>query len=458
MNRIRRFAVLAILASLGLVLGAAGRVNAQAAAGGQDAAGAGKQQYTMPEYNAEQACDADKNPTSKVKCLDDFVAKYPNSYLLKFVYPMYYQSYYQLKNWAKVIEFADKFVALADKMGPAEIGSNERYAALNARAYAFNSLPAADQATGAKAAIAAADAGVKLLPDLKKPDSLDDKAFDEQKKQGAIYLNGTAAQASMTTKDYPTAITYYKKVLALNPDEPVTNYNLGRAYLASTPPQTLDGFWYVARAITSKNATQQQSTQLKTYLRKLFVNYQQASCDSLVDAQLNELLQLAGSSAERPTTYKLVSSADLSAAQKDMTIASVIADLKAGGDKGKVTWLAACGLEFPDVPGKLMEVVPAAAATDPVTLKMAFVTNQAEFDAATTPNMEVKVVGQPDAAKLDKETTPTPRITGTLVSYDPDPSFMLHFDKAKVNEEDLPKEKAPVKKPPVRRPATKKPS
>src|SRR5262249_14207287 len=153
--------------------------------------------------------DADKNPTSKVKCLDDFAAKYPNSYLLKFVYPMYYQSYYQLKNWAKVNEFADKFVALADKMGPAEIGSNERYAALNARAYAFNSLPAADQATGAKAAIAAAEAGVKLLPDLKKPDSLDDKAFDEQKKQGAIYLNGTAAQASMTIKDYPTAITYY---------------------------------------------------------------------------------------------------------------------------------------------------------------------------------------------------------------------------------------------------------
>ena len=35
----------------------------------------------MPEYNAEQACGADKNPTSQVKCLDDFVSKYPNSNL-----------------------------------------------------------------------------------------------------------------------------------------------------------------------------------------------------------------------------------------------------------------------------------------------------------------------------------------------------------------------------------------
>ena len=75
-----------------------------------------------------------------------------------------------------------------------------------------------------------------------------------------------------------------------------------------------------------------------------------------------------------------------------MTIASVIADLKTGGDKGKLTWLASCGLEFPEVPGKVIEVVPAATAGDPIVLKIAFVTSDAEFDAATTPNMDVKVV------------------------------------------------------------------
>jgi hypothetical protein len=136
-----------------------------------------------------------------------------------------------------------------------------------------------------------------------------------------------------------------------------------------------------------------------------------------------------------------------------MTIASVVADLKAGGDKAKVTWLASCGLEFPDVPSKLLEVTPGA---DAVVLKVAFVTSQAEFDAATTPNMDVKVSGQPGVERLEKDTAP--RFTGTLVSYDPDPAFMLHWDKAKVNEEDIPKEKekaAPKK--PVRRPAPKKP-
>jgi len=448
MNRMKRVAGLAMSASLCWMLGSAAM--AQAPAGGQDA---GKQPYTMPEYNAEQACANDKNPSSQVKCLDDFVSKYPNSNLLIYAYPMYYQAYFQLKNYAKVIEYADKMVALGDKAD-----ANSKYAALYARALAFGSMDATGQAGQAKGALEAAEAGLKLIAELKKPDNLDEAAFAEQKKQAASYLNGTAAQAAMVGKDYPNAIKYYKAVLAGQPKpevEAITEYRLGTAYLGSNPPQQMDGFWHVARAITSKGATQQQVTQLKTYLRKLVVNYQQAACDNLIDAEFNELLQLAGSSPDKPDTYKIPSAVDLDAARKDMTIASVITELKVGGDKAKVTWLASCGLEFPDVPGKLMEITPGATPNDPIVLKVAFVTSDAEFQAATTPNMEAKVVGQPEAAKLEKD-NPV-RFTGTLMSYDPDPAFMLHWDKAKVNAEDIPADKTPAKKPPVRRPAPKKP-
>jgi len=57
--------------------------------------------------------------------------------------------------------------------------------------------------------------------------------------------------------------------------------------------------------------------------------------------------------------------------------------------------------------------------------------SDAEFEAATTPNMDViiKKADQPEAAKLEKG-NPV-RFTGTLESYDPDPAFMLHWDKAK---------------------------
>jgi tetratricopeptide (TPR) repeat protein len=446
MNRTRRIAGLAIIAALCLAFSGASNSLAQAPAG-QDA-GAGKQQYTMAEYNAFQAASAEKNPAPQIKLLDDFVSKYPNSALLIYIYPLYYNAYSLQKNWPKVIEYADKLIALGEK-AEAPI----RYQAYYARAFAYSNLPPTSQDVKDQApkACEAAKAGLKTLGELKKPDSMSEDDFNKQKQQPAILFSYTLAQCSMIQKDYQTAIDSYKAVLEKNPDDAITSYKIGQAYMAMTPPQQMDAFWYFAKAVSAKSANQTQSTQVKTYLRKLIANYQGGNvCDNLTDAELNELLQLAGSSAERPATYKLPSSADLDVARKDMTIASVIADLRAGGDKGKITWLASCGLEFPDVPGKLIAVTP---GTDSVELKVAFVTSDAEFDAKTTPDMDVKVVGQPEAAKLEKD-NPV-RFTGTLGAYDPDPAFMLHWDKAKVNAEDIPKDKD--KKATKKRPATKKP-
>jgi tetratricopeptide (TPR) repeat protein len=445
MNRTRRVAGLAIIAALCLAISGASNALAQAPAG-QDAA-AGQQKYTMAEYNSYQACAAEKNPQAQIKCLDDFVAKYPNSALLVYIYPLYYNAYSQLKNWTKVIEYADKLLTLGDKVEPPI-----RYQAYYARAFAYSNMPpnSPDVQTQSPKACEAAKAGLKTLNELKKPDNMSDQDFEKQKQQPAILFNYTLAQCSMIQKDYQTAIDSYKTVLEKNPDDAITSYKIGQAYMAMNPPQQMDAFWYFAKAVSAKNANPTQANQVKSYLRKLIANFQGGNvCDTLTDAELNELLQLAGTSADRPATYKLPSAADLDAARKDMTIASVIADLKAGGDKAKITWLAACGLEFPDVPGKLIEVTP---GTDVVQLKVAFVTSDAEFDAKNTPDMDVKVVGQPDAAKLEKD-NPV-RFTGTLVAYDPEPNFMLHWDKAKVNAEDIPKEK---QKTPKKRPSSKKP-
>ncbi|HME12908.1 MAG TPA: hypothetical protein VKF79_08615 [Candidatus Acidoferrum sp.] len=437
-----------------LCLGVSGLLLAGAPmAAGQDAnpnAGASKQPYTMAEYNAYTAAASEKNPASQIKLLDDFVSKYPNSALLIYIYPLYYQAYFAQKNYPSAIQYADKTTALGDKLD-----ATAKYSALYAHAAAYNAYvtenkQAAQDPALAKAGQAAAEGAIKALDALKKPDGVTDDAFNTQKKQLQIFLYGIAAQAAMVQKDYADAITDYKADLALKPDDAIVEYNLGKAELAMTPPQTLDGFWSIARGAGSKTATAQQANSLKTYLRKLLANYQQAACDNLTDAELNELLTLAAASETRPDSYKLPSAADLDAARKEMTIASVITDLKAGGDKGKVTWLASCGLEFPDVPGKIIDVTPGADLTQ---LKVAFVTSDAEFDAATTPNMDVKIVGQPDAARLEKDNAV--RFTATLTSYDPDPAFMLHWEKGKANEEDIPKEKG---KKPVKRTPAKKPS
>ncbi|MGB9514692.1 MAG: hypothetical protein WBU20_23605 [Candidatus Acidiferrum sp.] len=444
MNATRRMASLAVLIALSLLGLKAAPLMAQAAgAAGGAAAGAGPK-YTMAEYNAYTAAANEKNPQAQLKELDDFVAKYPNSALLNYVYPLYYQNYAQQKNYPKVIEYADKELALGDKISP-----TERYQAYSARAFAFNNTPNPDPAT-AKAAYQAALDGAKSVDALPKPDGIDQAKFDEDKKKAILNFNGTAANAAMAAKDYPNAIQMYKTILATNPDDFISNFNIGRAELAMNPPQQLDALWAFARAATSKSATDQQSKSVKAYMPKVISAYQGGTvCDALTQAELNELLQLAATTPERPASYKLASADDLDAARKDRTIASVVTDLKAGGDKGKLTWTAACGLEFPDVPGKIIEVT---AGPDTIVLKNAFVTSDAEFEAATTPDMEItiKTADQPDAAKLEKGNAV--RFTGTLESYDPPPAFMLHWDKAKVNEEDLPKA---GKKPAGRKPAAK---
>jgi len=453
MNGIRKVTGLAMVVGLCLILGYGPAAFAQAPAAGQDA---NAPKYTMAEYNSYQACAAEKVPATLLKCVDDFVSKYPNSTLLNYVYPLYYQAYSAQKNYAKMMESADKLAALGDK-----VDALTRFNAYYSHVAAYSAMildPAqvntgAKDATQAKAAEDAAAAALKTLTDVKKPDNVAEDAWAKQLTQFKIFLNGVAAQAATAAKDCTSAVADYKGVLALNPDDAISSYRLGLAYMCLNPPQQMDAFWSIARAVTAKSATQAQSAKVKDYLRKLIANYQGGTvCESLIDAELNELLQLAGSSAERPESYKVPSAADLTAAQKDMTIASVITDLKAGGDKGKLTWLASCGLEFPEVPGKVIEVTSGA---DPIVLKIAFVTSDAEFEAATTPNMDVKVVGQPDASRVEKDSAV--HITGTLVGYDPEPAFFLHWDKAKVKAEDIPKEKGTPKKPPVRKPAARKP-
>jgi len=56
------------------------------------------------------------------------------------------------------------------------------------------------------------------------------------------------------------------------------------------------------------------------------------------------------------------------------------------------------------------------------------------MQAASEPNMEVHVIGQPDARRIPKDEFV--RFTGTLNGYQPTP-FLLTWDDAKINAEDL---------------------
>jgi hypothetical protein len=195
----------------------------------------------------------------------------------------------------------------------------------------------------------------------------------------------------------------------------------------------MNGFWALARAVALKGPGE---AQVRDYLRKRLLAYQQPGCDSLIDSQMNDMIQLAGQAPTPPAGYSIPSAADLDKVRQASNILTVLSDLQAGGDKAKVTWLTVCGSEFPEVVGKVIEVTP---ATDNVQLKVFTGPTPEAMEAATTANMDVKVEGQPEVSRLQKDDGV--RFSGTLASFDTQP-FLLHWEKAKVNPEDIPAEKA----------------
>jgi hypothetical protein len=400
--------------------------------------------YTLAEYNQYQAADKEQNPQQKVKALDDFVKAYPNSTLMPYVYRDYYTTYMALKNFVQVIEYADRMLALGDK-----IDASGRLDAYYQRSLAFyqgasdKALQTPDALTKAREG---ALAGLKALDDLKKPDNADAAQFEKQKQGVKVLFNAVAALASTNMKDYAAAAGYYKTVLSITPDDPVSHYRLGIVNLQMTPPNGTDGFWELARAINLKIPN---DAQVRAYLKNQIIRYQQPACDKLVDDQLNELLTLSASSSDKPATLNVPSAADLQKARDDT--ANFIPALVAGGDAGKAMWLASCGLEYPDVGVRVME--PPMVEGDTVTLKVFRGATPEEIEAATMANMTVKIDGQPEAKKLEKDAVV--RFTGTLTGYTQNP-FMLTWDKAKINTEDLPEEKGPAKKAPAKKAPAKK--
>jgi tetratricopeptide (TPR) repeat protein len=415
----------------------------------------GQPSYTLPEYNAEQAAATEKDPQTQIKLLDAFVAQYPNSTLMQYIYQYYYTAYYKLKNYQKAIEYADKLVALDDK---AELSA--RVSAIQAHVQLFPlAYPHPDNDQLTKQRDLALE-GVKLMPDLKKVPNA--RVTDEQINAGIAYLEAAAGQASLQLKDYPGAIEAFKAAIAVNAKDAVSYYRLGLAYVSASPAQYLDGFWALARAIDLKVP---DDAKIKDYLRTRILQYEQPGCDSQVDAQLNELLQLAMNSPDRPASYTIPSHDDLAKISSSSTIISVINDLGAGGDKAKMTWLAICGAEFPEVVGKIVDIQKSANTID----FMVFTSDNADqMQNATTANMDVKVwitppppgattgpgntadVPQPDVARLQKD-DPI-RFAGALVSYDPSP-FLLHWDQVKVDPSTIPPEKGAARHPATHRPS-----
>jgi tetratricopeptide (TPR) repeat protein len=452
----KKHIALRALAVILLVL--AGSLLAQPAAMAQTGQAAGQSQalgYTPAEYNQFNAAVNEKDAATRVKLLDDFVAKYPESTLLPYCFQSYYLTYSQLQDYLKSINFIDKLLGIGDKVDSLQGMENARIIAHEARARLF--FAAIQQgrlktnehfAAGRKASTD----GLRLVEQRKKPENVSDEDFMQQNDSLRKYFYAVIGLAARQLKDYKASIKAYRALLAISPNDASTYYQLGLSYLSSEPPQYNDGFWAIARSIALKVPGE---AQIRSFLRGRINNYQQPACERLLDAQLNELLALAAAGGERPEGFSIPSRSEIDKAVADTSIDAILGDLKAGGDRAKLRWLGVCSAEFPQLGGKVFEV---AEADGKVKVKV-FTAGEAEaIDAGTEPNLELTVEGQPGAAKLKKDDAIL--FAGMLDDFSPEP-FLVKLVKVKIDPEYLPKDeqpgKTPAKKAPTKRPPNKRP-
>jgi hypothetical protein len=419
----------------------AGAAIASSAAFGQGAQQPASPGYNRDEYDKWMACRNEKVPEQKVRCLDEFVAKNASAAtaLAPYLASDYLYAYFAVKDWPKTIEAADKLLAFGEKIDP-----KDQLNARLVRAQAY--IGGAAQMQTPDKLNAARDSARQALKDVdarKKPDAESQADFDKENKSLIGIFESVIAATSEGLKDNAGIIDGYKTLATLDPTEPSYWYKIGRAELSMTPPQTMDAFWAIARSVSLKGPNE---AQIKDYLKKLVANYQQAACDNLVDDEVNQMITLAGGSPDRPATFTLYSSDDLNKARTDT--ANFIPYLREGGDHGKLMWLAVCGLEYPEIVTKLIAIDTPEGA--PIVMHTFTGVTGDETKDGTVADMEVKLDGsQPEAKRL--VVNDELRFGATLSGYDQAPTFMLHWDKGKINPEDIPaetgKKPAPKKKP-----------
>jgi len=221
-----------VLAVTGL---ATGQTDAQApaqAASPQPAAQAQPQIKDPAEYNAYVSSIQQKDAAAKISGLEAFLVQYPNSVMKEDALIVLMQTYQQTNNQAKVIETANRLLAVNPH--------NVRALVL----LAYNER-ASQKWEDAKAH---AEKGLESLPNMARPEGISDEEFVKQKTQLAELLESVAGFAALQLKDNATAEKDLRAAVEADPNNVENIYPLALAYLTATPEDDVNGLFFIARA------------------------------------------------------------------------------------------------------------------------------------------------------------------------------------------------------------------
>jgi|SwirhisoilCB2_FD_contig_91_934681_length_1585_multi_3_in_0_out_0_2 tetratricopeptide (TPR) repeat protein len=223
---------------------------------GQAAQGKAPQLRTQPEYNSYTACYNEKDPAKKADLCEKFVTDFKDSDYLSQGYTMIVQGYTGSKNWAKVMEAADRIgaVSAVDTKTKGFAYANAMVAAQNANnvdkvlAYGekvltvdpndLNTLITMsatipvkypnDKAQLDKAADMATKAIAGLQPMLAKASA----AEKPQLTQIDGTLHGTLGLIAFNQQNYKKSIAEYETAIKDNAKDDAAHFYLGYNYIS----------------------------------------------------------------------------------------------------------------------------------------------------------------------------------------------------------------------------------
>ena len=184
------------------------------------------------EYNAYVGAVQQTDPAAKISGLEAFLTQYPNSVMKEDGLELLMGTYQQAGNQAKVIDAANRLLAVNPDNTRALVllAYNER---------AAQKWPDAKQH---------AERGLQALAKMTKPDGLSDADFAKQKAQLGGLLNSVAGFSALQTKDYASAQKYLRPAVEADPNNVENVYPLALSYLTATPPDDVNGLFFIARA------------------------------------------------------------------------------------------------------------------------------------------------------------------------------------------------------------------
>jgi len=392
---------------------------------GQAAPAQQKKEIKDPaEYNAYVGAVQQSDPAAKVSGLEAFLQQYPNSVMKEDALELLMVAYQQTGNQAKMADAAQRLL----QVNPNSV----RALAL----LAYSNRAAQKWADAEKYAIQ----GLQALPHMQKGEGVSDADFEKQKTQLTALLNSVAGFSALQVKDYATAQKHLRAAVEGDPNNLENVYPLALAYLTATPPDDVNGLFFIARAasLAKDPAGKDQITKFGVSRYRKYHGSEQGWNEMLAMAATTPLPppNFTISQYVPPTPKQQAHDLITSKVAKDMSFAEWELVLSAGDaeDADKV-WNAIKGVSL-QMEGQVIKASPTklqiAASQDDIEQKRA--------------DIELSMTGPIPARLMPKEGS-TLDFEGTPVSYTPSP-FVMVMEKGALLTKAAP---ATKKKPPVHR-------